>query len=241
MKRIQSLTILIFFILASFVSVYAKDEIYDLNYVLQLKGGFPYTIEDYAKEQGMTLEHFLYLENHSSYSIVEDDLKKIYEIRLKQIKPDSNTLMQKLVTKEVMEKYLNGEIKSPKGFISVCADLVHCRTIADFYYVLRMDYPHTKYNPDDEAIGIIRFKASNLDKCFIPFNKFILLIYFNYLSLLNILGNFNHCLLIYMQNVKLWQIIIVRMYIIKNIEHPIKAYILIFFNNSALLTLLDDL
>ncbi len=171
MKKIQSLSLLIFFILASFVSVYAKDEIYDLNYVLQLKGGFPYTIEDYAKEQGMTLEHFLYLENHSSYSIVEDDLKKIYEIRLKQIKPDSNTLMQKLVTKEVMEKYLNGEIKSPKGFISVCADLVHCRTIADFYYVLRMDYPHTKYNPDDEAIGIIRFKASNLDKCFIPFNK----------------------------------------------------------------------
>ena len=46
MKKIQSLSLLIFFILASFVSVYAKDEIYDLNYVLQLKGGFPYTIEE---------------------------------------------------------------------------------------------------------------------------------------------------------------------------------------------------
>lgn len=171
MQKLKLFLLTITFILISFVSVFAKNEVYDLNYVLQLKGGFPYTIEQYAKEQGMTLEHFLYLENHSSYSILEDDLKKIYEIRLKQIKPDSNTLMQKLVTLGKMEKYLNGDIKSPQGFISVCADLVHCRTIADFYYTLRMDYPHTEYSPDDEAIGIIRFKASNLDKCFIPFNK----------------------------------------------------------------------
>ncbi len=171
MKQIKIFLLTILFISLSFVSVFAKNEVYDLNYVLQLRGGFPYTIEQYAKEQGMTFEHFLYLENHSSYSILEKDLKKIYEIRLKQIKPDSNTLMQKLVTVEKMEQYLNGDIKAPQGFISVCADLVHCRTIADFYYTLRMDYPHTQYSPDDEAIGIIRFKASNLDKCFIPFNK----------------------------------------------------------------------
>ena len=171
MKQIKIFLLTILFISLSFVSAFAKNEVYDLNYVLQLKGGFPYTIEQYAKEQNMTLEHFLYLENHSSYSILEDELKKIYEIRLKQIKPDSNTLMQKLVTIEKMEQYLNGDIKAPQGFISVCADLVHCRTIADFYYTLRMDYPNTQYSPDDEAIGIIRFKASNLDKCFIPFNK----------------------------------------------------------------------
>ena len=50
MKTIKIFLLTILYISLSFVSSFAKNEVYDLNYVLQLKGGFPYTIEQYAKD-----------------------------------------------------------------------------------------------------------------------------------------------------------------------------------------------
>ena len=66
MKNIKLYLLTIIFIFISYLTAFANDEVYNLNYVLQLRGGFPYTIEEYAKEQNMTLEHFLYLENVKS-------------------------------------------------------------------------------------------------------------------------------------------------------------------------------
>jgi hypothetical protein len=90
------------------------------------------------------------------------------KIRAQQLSPTPDTLMQKVITAYDMNKYLSGEYKTPKGFISICADVKQYKNVSDCYYGLRLDYAGTYFKPDDQSYAVIRFKAANIEKAIIP-------------------------------------------------------------------------
>lgn len=141
---------------------------YDLNYLQSLRGGFVDTIEKYAKEQDLTVEEFKILCGKAASDMTEDELLKMNAIREKQLKPTPDMLMQKVITTYDMNKYLVGDYKTPKGFISICADVKQYRTLKDYYYGLRLDYKGSIFNSDENSYAVIRFQATNIEKSIIP-------------------------------------------------------------------------
>jgi len=143
-------------------------ELYDYDYLQSLDGGFTDTISSYAEEQGMTVDEFRALCEKPASEMTEEELTSMNAIRDKQIIPDADTLMQKVITTYDMEKYLSGEYKTPKGFVSVCADVKQYHTTQDMYYGLRLDYDGTYFKPEGENYAVIRFYAANIDQATIP-------------------------------------------------------------------------
>ena len=141
---------------------------YDLAYTSSLKGGFTDTIESYASAEGLTIEDFKVLCAKAALDLSPSQLTKMNAIREKQLKPTPDTLMQKVITTYELNKYLAGEYKTPKGFISVAADVKQYKNVADCYYGLRLDYEGSYFKGDDESYAVIRFKAKNIEKSIVP-------------------------------------------------------------------------
>jgi len=69
------------------------------------------------------------------------EIKKLTRIRKAIPKPDENTLMQKVVTKETMNRYLEGKYTGEVGgSVAIASDTKHLKTFEDYYYGLRLDY-----------------------------------------------------------------------------------------------------
>ena len=80
------------------------------------------------KKEGLTMDDFHY------------EIKKLTRIRKAIPKPDENTLMQKVVTKETMNRYLGGKYAGQVGgSVAIASDTKHLKTFED-YYGLRLDY-----------------------------------------------------------------------------------------------------
>lgn len=156
------------FILTGFAEAKDKLEPLSLQDVFALRGGFPETIETALKEEHMTMDCFLDLQSRTAASMKREDFDRLLKIRKKQLIPTSSTWLQKIISSDKIEDYLSGKYKAPKGFVSICSDVVHYRTPIDFYYGLRLDYPGSLFSEDMEEIGIIRFQAENAHLCVIP-------------------------------------------------------------------------
>ncbi|MEN6461451.1 MAG: S-layer homology domain-containing protein [Syntrophomonas sp.] len=144
---------------------------YDIAYLQSLPGGFVDTIARYAEEEGLTVAEFKALCEKAAADMSPDELAKMNNIRAKQMKPTPDTLMQKVITIYDMNKYLSGEYKTPKGFISICADVKQYKNLQDCYYGLRLDYNGTYFKPDEKSYAVIRFRAANIGKVTIPRSK----------------------------------------------------------------------
>ena len=170
--------IVVLFILLSCLPVYAgsKDvKNYDRAYINSLRGGFPDTVDAYLKDRGVTLENFKNMCVKNVGQMSPDELQFVNSLRDKQLHPTSDMLVQKVIPVSYIEKYLNGELKNVTGFFSICADTKHYLTVSDFYYGLRLDsdgegldYEGTLFPMDAQSIGVIRFKATNIEKSIIP-------------------------------------------------------------------------
>lgn len=160
--------LLLFIVSCAPISAQPENERYDIAHVFSLRGGFPETIEKAAALNGLSLDAFYDLQSRTPSAMTADNFAKMTLIRKAQIRPDASVLMQKVISGRKIEKYLDGTYVSPRGFVSVCADIVHYRTISDFYYGLRLDYEGTDFKPDSKSIGIIRFKALNAGDCIVP-------------------------------------------------------------------------
>jgi|GEM_PF-6910221 len=144
---------------------------YDIAYLQSLKGGFIDTISPYAEEEGLTNDSFKVLCAKAADDMTAEELAKMNRLRAKQLNPTPDTLMQKVITTYDMNKYLSGDYKTPKGFISICADVKQYKNIKDYYYGLRLDYAGTYFKPDEKSYAVIRFKATNIEKAIIPKSK----------------------------------------------------------------------
>ena len=83
------------------------------------------------------------------------EIKKPIRIRRTIPKPDENTLMQKVITEDVVR----------------AVDTKHLKTIEDYYYGLRLDYEKTLFSAGDKYYYTIRFKTEKLDNLVIPIDS----------------------------------------------------------------------
>lgn len=155
-------------IISRLVFIEVQTTRYDIPYLQQLDGGFVDTISRYAGEEGMTVEAFRVLCEKSAAEMTVEELAMMNRIREKQLKPTAGTLMQKVITTYDMNKYLSGAYRTPKGFISICADVKQYDSIQEFFNGLRLDYAGTYFKPDEGSYAVIRFKAANIEKAFVP-------------------------------------------------------------------------
>jgi len=165
MKKTVLLIFTTIFAIMLLTSGCAKSDILDIS---GLKGGFPDTIEEYAGEEGWTVAQFHAVCEKPAAEMTPEELEKMNNIRERQITPSSSTLMQKVITTDEMQKYLSGEYKTPKGFLSVCADVTEYVTVGDMYYGLRLDYEGSNFDPNAESFAVIRFYAENADQACVP-------------------------------------------------------------------------
>lgn len=140
---------------------------YTHEYIETLSDGFTDTIEEYAAEEGMTIEEFQAVCEKSAVEMTARELDHMNNIRAKQLVPSENVLMQKVITLYDMDHYLSGEYLTPKGWTSICADVKQYVTTKDLYYGLRLDYEGT-YFTLDEDFAVIRFFATNADEAVVP-------------------------------------------------------------------------
>jgi hypothetical protein len=79
--------------------------------------------------------------------------------------PDANTLLQKVIPKSDIARYLNGEYKQVGGFISTAKDAKHLTSYEDIYQGMRLDYKKidgtSPFKLNDGSCGVIRYKTTN--------------------------------------------------------------------------------
>ena len=69
------------------------------------------------KKEGLTMDDFHY------------EIKKLTKIREAIPKPDENTLMQKVITEDMANKYLDGTYNTIGGSVARAVDTKHLKTI----------------------------------------------------------------------------------------------------------------
>ena len=123
--------------------------------------GFSDDIASLASGQGLSIEDFKLLQQKrydvSEMSAIE--MSKIDAIRSSIPLPNSNTILQKVIPKSDIQKYLDGTYNTVGGFVTTAKDAKHLSTFDDVYYGMRLDYNGTPFNLSDGSYGVIRYKT----------------------------------------------------------------------------------
>ncbi|EGD34537.1 MULTISPECIES: hypothetical protein [unclassified Capnocytophaga] len=152
---------------ASSIGKYTKEAI-------AKEKGFTDILPNLLKKEGLTMDDFHYMMQKHANALTPNEIKKLTRIRKAIPKPDKNTLMQKVVTKETMNRYIEGKYAGEVGgSVAIASDTKHLKTFEDYYYGLRLDYKlsNGKYEfyLEEGSCGVIRFKSTEVpDKIIIP-------------------------------------------------------------------------
>ena len=92
------------------------------------------------KKEGLTMDDFHYMIQKHANALTPNEIKKLTRIRKAIPKPDENTLMQKVITEDMANKYLDGTYNTIGGSVAIASDTKHLKTFEDYYYGLRLDY-----------------------------------------------------------------------------------------------------
>jgi hypothetical protein len=130
--------------------------------------GFVDLLGDLIKKEGLTLDDFKYMAQKNVNALTLAEKTQLENIRNVLSKPNANTLMQKVITKNDIQKYLNGEYNNVGGFVSRAVDAKHLESFEDLYYGLRLDYSNTTFFVGDGSCGVIRFKSPSSSNAIIP-------------------------------------------------------------------------
>ena len=130
--------------------------------------GFVDLIADLIKKEGLSLDDFKYMTQKNVNALTDIEKSKLANIRNALSKPDVNTVMQKVITKNDIQKYLNDDYNNLGGFVSRALDAKHLETFEDLYHGLRLDYNKTTFFIEDGGCGVIRFKSSYSSNAIIP-------------------------------------------------------------------------
>ncbi len=145
-----------------------KDKIlFGQNSIATLTG-FVDDISNLAKSEGIDIERFKVLQQKSFDDLSINEKKIINNIRTKIPIPTTSTILQKVIAKEHIIKYLNGDYKQIGGFVATASDSKHLKTYIDIYYGMRLDYNDTKFFLKDGSCGVIRYTVPNVSSIVIP-------------------------------------------------------------------------
>ena len=126
--------------------------------------GFSDDIGRLAKKQGLSVDDFKRLQQKrygKGMTPVERD--KIDAIRNAIPMPDGNTILQKVIPKSDIQKYLSGQRNQIGGFITTAKDAKHLNTFEDLYYGVRLDIKLDDgtrlFKLNDGSCGVIRYRT----------------------------------------------------------------------------------
>ncbi len=123
-------------------------------------------------KQGLTKADYVRLSTDSAWHLSAVDRERLHSLRMSIPKPDSTTLLQKVIGMDKLEHFKQNDAKGVlNGFVAVAADVKKLRTSSDIYYGLRLDYDGTKFTPNDKEYAVARFYSNQTDHLRIPFCK----------------------------------------------------------------------
>lgn len=130
--------------------------------------GFSDNVSVLAAEKNITLAEFKVLEEKPASLLSNAERGIINGIRNEIPQLDGNTILQKVIPKQDISKYLSGQYTQVRGYMTTAADGKHLDTYEDIFYGMRLDYPGTPFSIADGSCGVIRFKATNAGSAYIP-------------------------------------------------------------------------
>lgn len=142
----------------------AGDLLFGRN-VINGINGFSDNIASVLSQRGLSLTEFKLLQQKRYDLMTVPEKAHIDAIRNSIPMPDGNTLLQKVIPKSDIAKYLNGQYKTVGGFVSTAKDAKHLSTFEEIYHGMRLDYQKLDgtypFNLSDESCGVIRYKTSS--------------------------------------------------------------------------------
>ena len=129
-------------------------------------------INDILPRVGLTKDEFNSLRLKDISTLSDQEKKLMRVIRENISNPTSDTMLQKVIPYQDIEKYMNGSYNKVGGFVTKAEDVSHLKTYDEIYDAFRLDYPDTAFNPNaDTALGVIRYKTEQASKIEIAFGK----------------------------------------------------------------------
>lgn len=102
----------------------------------------------------------------------DDEIKTIWQIRNLVPPPTKATIMQKVIPKADIERYILKQWNSIPGYITKAVDVTQLSNYRDIYNSLRLDYSGSKFLPgNDTSLGVIRFRTTNYDNIAVPYSS----------------------------------------------------------------------
>jgi hypothetical protein len=130
--------------------------------------GFSDNIAGLVASESITMAEFMIMEGKAASQLTLSELAIINRIRSQIPMLDANTILQKVIPKDDILKYINGEYTQVGGFISTAKDAKHLQSFEDIYYGMRLDYSGTKFSLSDGSCGVIRYKTQGAGAAIIP-------------------------------------------------------------------------
>ncbi|MBN2750868.1 MAG: hypothetical protein JXR57_15365 [Bacteroidales bacterium] len=135
--------------------------------------GFSDELSELLSKQGLTIDEFKVLQQKTFESMTAAEKVKINAIRNSIQTPNSETLLQKVIPKSDIDKYLDGTYKQVGGYVSTAKDAKHLKTYDDIYYGMRLDYKlgdgvSQNFYLSDGSCGVIRYKTPKANTLEVP-------------------------------------------------------------------------
>jgi|GEM_PF-6463247 len=132
--------------------------------------GFESQAPALIKAQGLTMDEF-----HRWVTEPVDSIPPKISVKIKAVRdavpfPTRETLLEKTIPDEEIQKYFDGRDTDIRGHITRAQDTKGLMNYRDRYNTLRLDYQGSRFNDaGDSSLGVIRFKTGDVEKVQIPY------------------------------------------------------------------------
>lgn len=137
--------------------------------------GFQNQINNHLKEHGIAIEDFNNLRLKPVSELTDAEAKIMKDIRDSVPPVTQDTLLQKTIPVNDVDKYLSGDYTEIGGYVAKVEDLSNVRMYDDVVESLRLDYVSwdgsRPYPKDGESYAMIRFKTNKVDEIEIPYGE----------------------------------------------------------------------
>ena len=147
------------------------------KYSKNVNGAFADLIGAELRKHGITLSEFHEMRKKPMNELSQKEIDILKSIRDAVPKPDKNTVLQKTIPAEDIDKYIgvNGR-KTIRGYIAKRVDVEHLRQYDDVRKALRLDYVDQEtgnipFHEDGDTYGYIKFQTEQADNIGIPYGK----------------------------------------------------------------------
>ena len=150
-------------------------EISDVNFKksnIRKMNSFQEDIVSILKSEKISLDEFNSMRMKRASELTDEERKIMMKIREQVPKPDSDTILQKVIDGGKIDNYIKDDNpwNTVGGFITRAQDTKELSTLQEVYDGLALGYKDTPFKVGiDTDDGVIRFKVDEVDKIDIPY------------------------------------------------------------------------